>query len=186
MTSRTGAIRAQWEGTHAENLAARIFGYSHRLREVKMTKFRRNYVRVMTILVTGLMSSNPTIAAGGQSVPYMVKVRCEEQASNTCLVSTPKVPGGKRLILEHINSTAQLRDPAGVQSWFVSVGVGPGNVMATLIPHLVVDIPPLSNFAANESVLVFVEAGQSIVANIDATSVGVNMDMLLSGYIVDQ
>jgi hypothetical protein len=35
-------------------------------------------------------------------------------------------------------------------------------------------------------VLVFVEAGQSIVANIDATSVGVNMDMLLSGYIVDQ
>ena len=33
-----------------------------------MTKFRRNYVGVMTILVTGLMSSNPTIAAGGQSV----------------------------------------------------------------------------------------------------------------------
>jgi hypothetical protein len=116
----------------------------------------------------------------------MVKVHCEVQSSNTCIVSTPKVPAGKRLFLKHVNSSAQLRDPAGVASWEVFVHSSSGAVFATLPPHLVVDIPPLSNFAANESVLVFVEAGQSIGANINATSVGVNMDMLLSGYIVDQ
>jgi len=40
--------------------------------------------------------------------------------------------------------------------------------MAALIPNLVVDDPPFSNFAANESVLIFVEAGQSIAAELNA------------------
>jgi hypothetical protein len=172
-----------------------------------MIKFRRNYListlGVMTILVTGLMSSTPTIAAGGQSVriigplpagragvergrnPYMVEVHCET-AGNSCVATTPPIPVGKRLILERVNSTAQLRDPAVVANWLVSVGTGDANVMAALIPNLVVDVPPLSNFATNESVLIFVEAGQSIAAELNATtSGGVTMDMLFSGYILD-
>jgi hypothetical protein len=172
-----------------------------------MTKFLRNYriatLGVMTILVTGLMSSTPTIAAGGQEVPivgplpagrvglergrnpYMIEVHCEVASGNSCVATTPPVPVGKRLILERINSTAQLRDPAVVANWLVSVGTGDTNVMAALIPNLVVDDPPFSNFAANESVLIFVEAGQSIAAELNATKSGVTMDMLLSGYILD-
>jgi hypothetical protein len=115
----------------------------------------------------------------------MIEVHCEVASGNSCVATTPPVPVGKRLILERINSTAQLRDPAVVANWLVSVGTGDTNVMAALIPNLVVDDPPFSNFAANESVLIFVEAGQSIAAELNATKSGVTMDMLLSGYILD-
>ena len=60
-----------------------------------MTKFRRNYVRAMTILVTGLMSSNPTIAAGGQSVPDTVKVHSRNRLRMAVLLNAEGSRGEK-------------------------------------------------------------------------------------------
>jgi hypothetical protein len=116
--------------------------------------------------------------------PYMVNVHCESSSSNSCNVATPLVPVGKRLVVEHINGTAQLKDPAAVTNWEVFV---PSNsiVVATLPPHLVFDNGNINNLAANESVLLFVEAGQSMTAQIVASNLNVNMSMLFSGYLVD-
>jgi hypothetical protein len=116
--------------------------------------------------------------------PFMVSVHCESTSANVCGGDTPQVPMGKRLVVEHVNSTAQLRDPAGVSAWEVFVHSSSGAVVASLTPHLVIDTGQ-ANFVANESVLLFVEAGQTMTAQIVATGVGVNMDMLFSGYFVD-
>jgi len=118
--------------------------------------------------------------------PYMVQVLCNSVSSNSCSADTPKVPVGKRLVVEHVNSSAQLRDPARVEGWEVFVYSNSGNVVAELPPHLVVDDGVQTNFAANESVLLFVEAGQSMTAQIVASGIGVTgMGMLFSGYLVD-
>jgi hypothetical protein len=117
--------------------------------------------------------------------PFMVNVHCESASGNACTADTPQVPVGKRLVVEHINSTAQLRDPAGVQSWNAVARSSSGAVGATLLPHLVIDTGGQANFAANESVLLFVDAGLTMTGGIVATGVGVNMDMLFSGYFVD-
>jgi hypothetical protein len=60
-----------------------------------------------------------------------------------------------------------------------------GNVYVELPPQSVFDDGVNSLFVVNQSLLMYVEPGQKMTAQIIGKSVGANMTMLLSGYLVD-
>jgi hypothetical protein len=114
--------------------------------------------------------------------PYFVSLHCESQNSNGCGASAPAVPAGKRLVIEQVNATIQVRSPGVIQGFDVLVG----NSFRGYMPgQLVWNDGVLTNFAINETVLIFAEAGQTPQIQFSSTEIGVNATGRLSGYLVD-
>jgi hypothetical protein len=120
--------------------------------------------------------------------PYMVRLSCTSAQgtsnSNGCNVTFAAIPVGKRLILQHVNAAIQL---GGVGPTFQVQQYGlfiNGQESVTLPPRLVTNVG-VTNYAVNEPVLVFVEAGQKVLAQAVSSEIGVIMTTILSGYLVD-
>ncbi|HEV8397799.1 MAG TPA: hypothetical protein VGQ37_26135 [Vicinamibacterales bacterium] len=113
--------------------------------------------------------------------PYTVHLHCEFADSNGCSVKTPPVPAGTRLVIEHVNVGLQLNAPSQVFSYKLLVG----NRFLFFPAHLNVTYGGYNQYAINESVVIYAEAGQEVTAAINATDLGVNQSVTLSGYLVD-
>lgn len=114
--------------------------------------------------------------------PYFVQISCQERNSNGCRATTPDVPAGKRLVLEHVNAVVEIRDPARFAGYELFTT---GALVGYLPARAVNDDGVLSDYAVNESVLVFVEAGDHLTIQLLATEVDVSTGAVLSGYLVD-
>jgi len=113
--------------------------------------------------------------------PYTQFMHCESSNSNGCFVETPPVPAGKRLVIENVNVGLQLNAPAQVFDYNVFVG----NRYLSLPAHLNVTYGGYNQYAINESVIIYAEAGQKVTGSLNATDIGVNQTVTLSGYLVD-
>jgi hypothetical protein len=131
--------------------------------------------------VTGTVSVKNVDERGRN--PYRVRVHCETDTGNTCFVEAPAIPAGTRLVLEQVNANVQLFSVSGIQS--VDLFLKNSGHAAALPPQLVSSNGTLKNYAVNESVLVYVEAGDALIFQASSWDVRVNATAYLAGYLVD-
>lgn len=115
--------------------------------------------------------------------PYQVRVHCETSSGNGCSVEAAAIPNGKRLVLEHINAAVQLYNANGIQN--VNLFLKNSSRAVALPAQLVSSNGDFWNYVINESVLVYVEAGDALVFNPSSWDSGVNATAHLAGYLVD-
>lgn len=114
--------------------------------------------------------------------PYLFSAACESNNSNGCNVTTPPVPAGKRLVLQHVNGSMQLLNAAAqVQAYELFIG----NVSLKFAPRLVGSFGGLSNWAVNEPTLMFVEPGGTIIAQASSSEIRLIVQFTLTGYLLD-
>lgn len=114
--------------------------------------------------------------------PFVFSASCESNNSNGCNVTSPTVPAGKRLVLQHVNGSIQLfGTTAQVQEFRLFVG----STYLTMPPRLVNSFSGLINYAVNEPVLMFVEPGSKVLVQASGTEIRLIATAFLSGYLVD-
>ena len=113
--------------------------------------------------------------------PYTHFGTCTVANSNGCTVKTPVVPAGTRVVIEHVAAGMQLKAPAQVFSYDIVVGPR----FFSLPSHLNVSYSGLNQFAINEQVLIYADAGEQVIASLNATDIGVSQYVTLTGYLVD-
>lgn len=115
--------------------------------------------------------------------PYQARVHCETDSGNTCFAETAAIPDGKRLVLEHVNASVQLFSDSGIQS--VDVFLKSSGHAAALPPQLVSSNGLLRNYVVNETVLIYVEAGDALIFQASSWDIRVNTTAYFAGYLVD-
>jgi len=115
--------------------------------------------------------------------PYFQRVHCESPTSNGCSGDTPPIPAGRRLVLEHVNASAQVLNGGTIQSLSLFIN---GVAVADLQPLLISNSSGTANYVANDPTLLYVEAGDVITLAASSFSVtNINASVRLSGYLVD-
>jgi hypothetical protein len=121
--------------------------------------------------------------------PYSATVSTCTNFSNLCGTSSgsPAVPAGKRLVVTHINT--QIVTSAGVsvssvQLYFVNSAAA-ATPITYLSPTHVGTGAGVSNYVANQDVLVYVEAGFQPNVLFNVFGSGVSADAFITGYLVD-
>jgi hypothetical protein len=118
--------------------------------------------------------------------PFTVQAFCSDGSFNICIASLPPVPAGKRLVLEYVSGGMQVRTKAGavgVQDF--SLFISGTNTELSLPARLIGSSDGTENYRVSERVLMFVEAGQVVQAQVSAWQTNVSGDVLLSGYLID-
>jgi hypothetical protein len=128
--------------------------------------------------VTGVVSGQVTI----KNTPYSFYSFCQSTNSNGCIIETPAVPAGKRLVLQQVSGSIQIGTEP-VQNYIVFLGSGPAHL--NLLPRLVSSFSGTTNYSINETVLVYVEAGQTITVSPSGFGLGIIATTVLSGHLVD-
>lgn len=102
---------------------------------------------------------------------------CEE--ATTCQVTFSAVPAHTRLVVTRFNASAF--NTNGSNTMVYSVLTDPAETIVNTFPHTT---PVSATSFANESTLVYYEAGQTPIVNVNNEVGLINIRVTLSGYLV--
>jgi hypothetical protein len=121
-------------------------------------------------------------------VPYQQEVSCQATGIFSCVGSAPRVPAGKRLVVEHISTSIDLQTGSHIiQILFTSINsFASGTTPATFV-HPLYETTSFGNdhYDQNESVVQYIEAGDTPGIIVGRDTGTVQMVGLISGYLID-
>ena len=106
-----------------------------------------------------------------------------QPCTSTCSVTTPAVPNGKRLVVQHVSAFGALTS----QGTFVEVVVSSGPAVLSTFAPSVFGNPGNQGFAFDQTVLGYADAGSTVTVFIssDGNLNNTASDFVVSGYLVD-
>jgi hypothetical protein len=122
-------------------------------------------------------------------IPYQFFKLQRCVGSLSCQVTTPQVPQGKRLVVQHVTALGILSPPPG--SYLVAGNVfrGEGELISTFTP------PPLfafnhsssgeDNFVIDQTTLGYADAGSTVTFYTQTTGAFQQVDFTITGYLLD-
>jgi len=115
--------------------------------------------------------------------PYQFFVNLQPCINTICQATTPAVPAGKRLVVQHVSAFGALTSPGNVVEVVVSTNTA---VISTFAPS-VFGSPGTQGFAFDQTVLGYADAGQTVTVFI-STNGSFNQaasDFVVTGYLLD-
>ena len=114
--------------------------------------------------------------------PYQFFKNLQPCSGSVCQTTTPAVPAGKRLVVQHVSAFGALTSPGNTVEVVVST---PTAVLSTFAPPVFGTTN--QGFAFDQPVLGFVDAGSTVTVFI-STNGSFNQaasDFVVSGYLID-
>lgn len=116
-------------------------------------------------------------------IPYQFFKNLQPCSGSVCQATTPAVPAGKRLVVQHVSAFGALTSPGN----FVEVVVStPTAVLSTFAPP-VFGNPGAQGFAFDQLVQGYADAGSAVTVFISANG-SLNQtasDFIVTGYLID-
>jgi hypothetical protein len=116
--------------------------------------------------------------------PYQFFKNLQPCSGGVCQVTTPTVPAGKRLVVQHVSAFGALTSPGN----FVEVVVSSSSsVLSTFAPPLFGNPAGAQGFAFDQIVQGYVDAGSEVTVFISTNGSFNNAasDFVVTGYLID-
>lgn len=114
--------------------------------------------------------------------PYQFFKNLQLCVATTCQVTTPAVPTGKRLVVQHVSAFGALTSPGNTVEVVVSAGP---TVLSTFAPPVFGTVN--QGFAFDQTVLGYADAGSTVTVFISTNGSFQNAasDFVVTGYLLD-
>ena len=115
-------------------------------------------------------------------IPYQFFANLQPCVHTTCQATTPAVPAGKRLVVQHVSAFGALTSPGNTVEVVVST---PTAVLSTFAPPVFGTTN--QGFAFDQPVLGFADAGQTVTVFISTNGSfdQAASDFVVTGYLLD-
>jgi hypothetical protein len=167
-----------------------------------MNRFR-NYALMaagfaVLVVVVGVFTAGPVIAQAVRAalvsnvddpgrIPYARSTNCTFDVSGLCETLLPLVPDGKRLVITHVSGLVEENLPGGTYLRVLVQTSGSSGDFASFVPTYIGSFVGSNTFVFDQSVLLFVDAGQYAVTSVSLGGSPSNSaaQFSLTGYMLD-